>query len=245
MVIISPATADATTNTHSPPWADVINGPMWGGFDPRGAASGAVQWLDWSGYYTFNDNNNTDAAQAIGPLWALDDSVFVVFGHGLPGQIAVEKNGNVGAITANVNIAIAPDFANGVRANLHDKPSGYWNRMKLAAWIGCNTGVDADPNLPNQGNLVRESVLRLGADFSIGFRHLIYAVPNAMDLWTDAFFDTLNDNAGTPGTVGQAATAGLGNVRFWWGTANYSWGFENPYISGGGVTIRPTGYGNP
>jgi hypothetical protein len=42
----------------------------------------------------------------------------------------------VGAITAHANIGLSPDFVAGPRVNLFDKPSGFWNRMKLAVWVG-------------------------------------------------------------------------------------------------------------
>ena len=217
---------------------------MWNGYDPRDAATNATNWLSTTGYDSFDDNNNTDALTAIGPNFARDDAVFVVFGHGLPGQIAVEKNGVVGAITANSHLALSPDFSAGVRANLYDKPTDYWSLMKLAVWIACDSGVDGDASLPFKGNLVRESVNDMGASSGLGFMYLIYAVPNALDLWTDGFFHALNDNGGSPATVADAASAGAANVRFWWGTANNTWGFANPFILNGNVKVKPAGYGN-
>lgn len=214
---------------------------MNNGFDPRGAAANAVTWLTTMGYHAFNDNNNTDALTAIGPGWARDDAVFVVYGHGAPGQIAVEKNGVMGAIAADPGLGVVLD-PGGVRANLSDKPVNYWNLMRLAVWIGCNTGVDADASQPYDWNLVQLATYRLGANSSLGFTHLIYAVPNALDFWSDKFFHALNDNGGTPATVAQASDAALSYVRFWWGTMNYSWGFADPFIIGPNVKINPAAY---
>jgi hypothetical protein len=70
--------AMATTTIHEPPWADLVNGPMWGGFDPRTAAATAFNWLTSTGYHAFNDNNNVDAPTAVGHPYAADDAVFAV-----------------------------------------------------------------------------------------------------------------------------------------------------------------------
>ena len=246
----------AITNTNHPkPYADLLNGPMWGGVDPRGIATNATNWLSSMGYQSFNDNDNTDAKTAVGPAYAMDDSVFVVFGHAMGGQIAVEKKGVVSVITADSRLGLSPDFtsrgagANTIRADLYSYPTNYWNRMKLAMWFGCETGLDGNSSYKFHGNLVDEAVSDMGADSSIGYRYLIYYSPNQPDLYEDAFFHALYDYYGTPGTVQQAADAGVANVAWWYGGGPTYYGFGNPYIKYGpgiaSVKIRPAAYGNP
>jgi VCBS repeat-containing protein len=241
-----PAPAAATT-VQSPPWADIMSGPMWAGIDPRGDADTAVAYLKQMGYWTFDDNNNTTATQALSSGWAQSDAVWVAFGHAMAGQITIESgatggpsSSTIGAVVANRNVGVSPDFSKGPKAYMYDMPYHQLSKMKLMAFIGCNTGNDGAKGSPWDGNLVKEAIGDQGVKSAIGFTHEIYFTPNAADLWTDSFFHGLKNGK----SVTDSASDGYNNVFFWWLGFNDTWGFSGPFIQGGSTKLTPASYGS-
>jgi hypothetical protein len=233
--------------TYSPPWADVMSGPMWSMVDPRADADKTVSYLTSMGYKTFDDDNNTTATQSLSGSWAQSDAVWVAFGHSNAGQIAIESGASgsppsthIGAVVANRSVGVSPDFSSGPKAYMYDLPYHQLTKIRLMAFIGCNTGNDGAPGSAYNGNLVAEAYGDQGVDSAVGFRYEIWYVPNTADLWTDAFFHGLQSGE----TVSSAANDGYNNVFFWWLGLNHTWGFENPNIMGGGTKLKPAAYGS-
>lgn len=241
-----PANVQATT-THTIPWGSVFYGPMWNGVDATTAGHTAVDKLSRMGYIVADGNNNTAADKVLRTNYAMDDAVWVAIGHADDGQITIEKGASggppqagIGAVVASRKVAVSPDFSKGPKDYMYDLASNSYAKMKLMAFIGCDTGKNGAAGTPFDGNLVKEAVNDLGADSSIGFTHHIYFAPNATDLWTDAFFTSLRNGK----TVTQSATEARGNVFFWLLGFNDTWGFDSPYILGGGTKVYPAGYGS-
>ena len=218
---------------------------MWSFVDPRGDADTAVADLGAMGYIAFDDDNNTSATQSIGVGWAQDDAVWVAYGHAMPGQITIENGATggppspaIGAVVANNQVGISPDFSQGPKAYLYSLPYHQLSKMKLMLFFGCNTGLDALSTSPYAGNLVKEATGDQGVDSSLGFTHEIYFVPDAAGYWSDTFFSSLKNGS----TVSNSANAALNMVYLH--LSGLPYGFNNPYIVGGTTTIKPAGYGS-
>jgi hypothetical protein len=238
----APGRASATY-VKSPPWADIIVGPMWGGVDTRGYGDTAVSYLKGIGYTAFDDDNNTSPAQALGPAWAQADAVWAAEGHANAGQICVESGGQFGVVRANNQVAVSPNCSALAAADMWAMPSYTLGKMKLMAFIGCYTGNNGKSGSPYNGNLLDEAYYDQGVDSVLGFTGEITStspipgIPESWGLWNDAFWHEL----ALGGTVGSAWYAGIQNVYFWW--CQY-WGFNTARILGGSVKIKPAGYGS-
>lgn len=242
-VLALPLGALATT-THTPPWADVYNGPMWSGVDTRANGDTAVSYLHSAGYTAFDDDNNTSATSSLGSGNALDDAIWVAIGHANAGQITIENGASggppqagIGGVIANHSVGVSPDFSKGPKAYMYDLAYHSLSKMKLMAFIGCYTGNNGATGSPYNGNLVDEATGDQGVDSAIGFTHEIYWVPNAAGVWIDSFFYHLK--SGT--TVSTAADDGLADVEY---QLILDYGFNGPKINGGATKITPAGYGS-
>lgn len=243
--VLMPGSAAATYNT--PPWADVMSGPMWGGVDPRGDAANAIGYLKSMGYRTFDDNNNTTPAQAIGPGWAQSDGVWVAMGHGNAGLIIVESGATGGppspkiaAVYANSSVPVTPDSYVPANRNLYSLPLGKLRNVRLMVFFACNTGNDGKAGSPWNGNLVDEAYNDQYVTSAIGFRYEIRFIAGADATWSDGFFHSLQVGQ----NVQAAADQGLANVHWLQGWFYNSYGFDNPKIAGGWTTIAPAANGN-
>lgn len=233
-----PRPANATI-IYNPPWADIMSGPMWGGVITSGYGDQAVGWLKTIGYSAFDDDNNTTPTQSLSSGWAQADAVWAAIGHAGPGHICIESGGHLGIVRANNQAGIPSTCSYWGAADIYSMPVGSLNRLKLMAFIGCETGRNSTG--PYSGNLVSTAFYQRGVDSAIGFNGDIYStsaplIPDAWGLWNDGFWHELANG----GTVSGAWYAGAQDVYFWWGQY---FGFDSAVILGGSVRIKPAGYG--
>jgi hypothetical protein len=222
---------------------------MWGGIDPRGDADIAVSYLGQLGYRTFDDNDDTTPALALGSGWAQSDAVWVAMGHGNAGLTVMEDgatggppDSHIGAIYATQSVSHTPDVNPALNSYMYPTMAyQQLNRVKLMVFFSCNSGLDGAPGLAYNGNLVTVATSYLGVDSAIGVTHDIYYLLGADNTWTEGFFHGLRVGP----NVQDAANQALANVQFWDGHFYASFGFEGPYIVAGTTKISPVGWGTP
>ena len=259
LVGMAGASPAGATIIMSPPYADVISGPMWGGMAQgfpnsvsRGASLDAVQYLGGMGYHSFDDYNNTPISYAMAGGYGRSDAVWIAVGHGGPGQITIENKATgvdpglsgapgVAALIADPGVSVSPNYKVGGTVSMWGLASGGYSGMKVMVFFGCDTGSDsAGDTYRYHGNLLKEAVGDLGVHSAIGFTDEIQ-FPQATD-WMDGFMLSFANGS----SISTASNSAYNRV--WWdyfpmSVGGNNWGFDGTALWGDTtITLKPAGY---
>ena len=133
--VAMPRSAIAAFN-HVPPWADVMSDHWQDGdaLDTRGAGDAAVSALSSIGYNAF-DNNGKTPSIAMGPSFAQDDAVWVMYGHANAGFITQVQ----GVLRADPRIDNPPSSCTNPHACISNYSSAQLHGIRFMMFAGCYT----------------------------------------------------------------------------------------------------------